>query len=73
MTEQIAHGPYACQVDALSIKEGKTKKSSEASKTYTTSLQVTFFENPPEDKEIAAEDDAPKGQDLSVLTNWNKQ
>ena len=74
VSEQIAHGPYACQVDALSIKEGGTKKKdANAASTFTTTLQVTFFENPPADKDIAAEDKSPEGQDLSALTQIKKK
>lgn len=71
MAESIAHGPYPCQVDALSIVAKKSRKASEAS-SFTANMQVTFFENPPADSDIAAEDKSDGGQDLSVMMDWDK-
>lgn len=71
MAENIAHGPYPCQVDALSIGAKKSRKSSEAS-LYTANMQVTFFENPPADSKVSAEKDSEGGQDLSVMMDWDK-
>ncbi len=76
VAESVAHGPYTCQVDAMSIEAKKSRKSGDVTVKYVTTLQVTFFENKPSDKsdkELDAEEDTAKGQDLSALTQMNKK
>ena len=72
VAENIARGPYPCQVDALSIAAKKSSKSSETATSYTATMQVTFFENPPADGDVSTQEETADGNDLSVLTNWDK-
>ena len=71
MVESIAHGPYPCQVDALSIGSKKSRRSNEAV-AFTANVQLTFFENPPEGSDVAAEEKSSGGQDMSVMLDWDK-
>lgn len=73
--KSIARGPYPCDVVALSMseqKKGSGANADEAAITVSTTMEVTFFEQPSEDMLLAAQDAAAEGQDLSVLTEWNK-
>ena len=73
--QNIARGPYPCQVDALSVVEQKNASSNAgegASTTFSTTLELTFFEAPTEGMLLAAEEAAAEGQDLTALTEWNK-
>jgi hypothetical protein len=35
-------------------------------------MQVTFLEEAPEGSELTTEENEPKGQDLSVMSDWDK-
>ena len=71
----IAHGPYPCRIESLSIGDKSKGKSSSSSSggAFSNAIQVTFFEKPTGD--IGSKDKGSsekKGQDLSKLSDWNK-
>lgn len=72
VAEAIARGPYTCQVDALAIQAKRSRKSGEQATAYTATMQVTYFENAPADKDVSGTEETSGGQDLSKLKDWNK-
>lgn len=74
IAEAIARGPYPCQVDALGVTDNSVQKkgSGKSESLVVSSMQVTFLEEAPEDSELTTDENEPKGQDLSVMSDWNK-
>lgn len=74
IAEAIARGPYPCQVVALGITDNSVQKKETRSSEglVVSSMQVTFLEEAPEGSELTTEENEPKGQDLSVMSDWDK-
>lgn len=74
IAQNIARGPYPCQIDALQISDSKSQRggSSGTGSAFTSSLQVTFFEKPTGNMTPKSEKETVKGQDLSKMSDWNK-
>lgn len=64
VVEAIAHGPYPCRVDAVSIDD-KTESDSKDG-AVTTTVQVTYLEKPTENTKLGNEDTTSEGNDWSV-------
>lgn len=72
--EQIARGPYPCEIVSLGIADG-TKRGNNRN-SVSTSVQLTFFEkssNPNQKVEEEEEKPAVEGHDLSALNGINQK
>lgn len=60
--ENIAHGPYPCEIQSFGI----TDNTALSDAAVSSSVQVTFFEKPTADMKASSDDSIPEGNDLSV-------
>lgn len=74
IAQNIARGPYPCQIDALQIADSQSQRgrSGGAGGSFTSNLQVTFFEKPTGNLVQKSDKNEVKGQDLSKMSDWNK-